>query len=346
MVKPVHTPEIFRKLVRLSLIMGLGLNLGACANVATHLPDVSQPALKAEQKVQEKLAFAEMDRLQARLTRVAAPILSENTQLCPKVRRDIGAHTHTLKSYPKALRDAAARERGATDTPTILYVVPGSGAQKAGLRPGDEILGPLGKPVSVTGKTIRNLLDGAERGPITLDMRRGDRQWTVSLTPQSICDYKINLTMRSTVNAYANGRGITLTSGMMNFTQSDAELGLVIAHELAHNTMGHVRKIVSNMILSGFARRYARPFESEADYVGLYYLTRAGYSPDNVEDIWKRMALIGPKSVARAKSHPTYPDRFLRLAAARDEIDTKLASDLPLIPNFKSGETPPSMSVP
>jgi len=43
---------------------------------------------------------------------------------------------------------------------------------------------------------------------------------------------------------------------------------------------------------------------------------------------------VNPKSVARAKSHPTFPDRFLRLAATREEIKTKQDANVPLLPNF------------
>ena len=102
--------------------------------------------------------------------------------------------------------------------------------------------------------------------------------------------------------------------------------------------MGHIRKIVGNIILTGGATRYTRPFESESDYVGLYYMVRAGFNPEGVEDVWRRLAITNPKSVARAKTHPTYPDRYLSIAATREEIKAKQAAGEPLIPNFKTDD--------
>ena len=131
-----------------------------------------------------------------------------------------------------------------------------------------------------------------------------------------------------------------MTSGMMDFTKSDNELALIVGHELAHNTMGHIRKSVTNYIVSLGGTRYTRPFESEADYVGLYYLTRAGYSPQGVESFWQRLSTVAPKSINRAKTHPTFPDRYLRIQAARDEILAKQNVGATLIPNFISEDDP------
>ena len=60
----------------------------------------------------------------------------------------------------------------------------------------------------------------------------------------------------------------------MEFVESDKELALIIGHELAHNTMGHIRKALGNYVVTLGGTRYTRPFESEADYVGLLYGAR------------------------------------------------------------------------
>jgi len=69
--------------------------LSGCASVSTQLPDITLPQLSEEQSKQEVLAFDEMDRLQQRLMRVALPIMKANTDLCPKIRQDIGAMMHS-----------------------------------------------------------------------------------------------------------------------------------------------------------------------------------------------------------------------------------------------------------
>ena len=218
----------------------------------------------------------------------------------------------------------------------ILYVVKGSPAQKAGLRAGDYIVSTVGKTVSPKHKLIQNQIE--ESG--TISVRRGDALKRFDITSETICDYNVILKQTPTINAYANGRSIVMTSGMMNFATKDEEIAYILGHELAHNAMGHIRKTVSNYILSLGAHRHTRPFESEADYVGLYYMARAGYALSNVEDIWRRLAVTNPKSAARAKTHPTYPDRYLSIEAARAEIKAKQGSGAPLIPNFKTRQSP------
>jgi len=308
--------------------------LSGCASVSTQLPDIALPQLSEEQSKQEVLAFDELDRLQRHLFQVAMPIMRANTDLCPKIREDIGAITHTVKSYPKALRPAARRELGASKYPSVRLVVKGSAAELAGIKMGDQFLDADGKVVSLLDKDVQTSLK--KKGNIRI--RRGGKDMSLAVTSETVCGYNIRLAQTSTINAYADGRNITMTAGMMNFVKNDDELALIIGHELAHNTMGHIRKIVSNIVLSLGGTRYTRPFESESDYVGMYYMVRAGYNPDDVEDVWRRLAITNPKSVARAKTHPTYPNRYLSIAATRKEIKTKQIAGVPLLPNFKTSD--------
>lgn len=324
--------DLQQSLMRVAYISVI-IALAGCASVQTQLPNISLPSLSNERLAQEGLAFQNIETLTERLMRVSAPIMKANMELCRKTRFDIGATTHNLRSYSKRMRPAAAREFGATEEMTIYNVRSGSPADKAGLRRGDILLSPTQKPMSVYSKRFQTVL---EESANALRVKRGDDVFTVSVEPEKICNYPVKLSQTSTINAYANGKTITMTAGMMNFVKDDNELALIIGHELGHNTMGHIRKIVTNMILSLGGTRYTRPFESEADYVGMYYMVRAGYNPSNVEDVWRRLAVSNPKSVARAKTHPTYPNRYLRIAAAREEMRTKKAAGQPLLPNFKT----------
>jgi len=76
-------------------------------------------------------------------------------------------------------------------------------------------------------------------------------------------------------------------------------------------------------------------FETEADYVGMYYLRRAGYDTSNVGYFWRRMAADGQGSIASARTHPSTSERFLAIDQIHLEIERKVQQGLPLVPNLK-----------
>ena len=306
--------------------------LNACAGLNTRLPDIAAPDLAAETQFQETQALNKIDANGAKYLNVGWPILKANAELCPKIRNSIGIRTHTLKAYSKRLRTSAGRVLGADETPRIFHVVKGSPADKAGLKRGDVILGNDGEPAKFGSESWKEDLANKQ-----IKIRRGTEEMSVNITPEMVCDYNLVLSNSSAINAFADGRNITMTTGMMDFVETDDELALIIGHELAHNTMGHIRKAITNYVITLGGTRYTRPFESEADYVGLYYLTRAGYSPDNVDNFWRRLGTVSHKSINRAKTHPTSPDRYLRIKAAREEIRAKQDAGVSLFPNFIAG---------
>jgi predicted Zn-dependent protease len=165
-------------------------------------------------------------------------------------------------------------------------------------------------------------------------------------------------------NAYADGKNIVVQKGMMDFFKSDEEVALVVSHELAHNSMKHIDAKKKNAMIGGifgllldvaaaaggvntngdFTRMasnagggaYSVEFEQEADYVGLYFMSIAGYKIDDAPNFWRRMATNNSASITMKSSHPTAPERFLALETTVKEIKGKIDNKQPLKPEMKN----------
>ncbi len=281
--------------------------LAGCATLNTTLPSAPPEQFQAESDIQHAAAYDKYMDSHERLIRISRPILAANAPLCDKTREDIGAVTMRLKGLPKALRPLAKARLGFVGKEPRVLLAGGSG-----LKIGAIIKGPNGKPISAYSEAL-------------------------DIPPyktQTVCDYPVRLKYSAAVNAYADGRHITVTTGLMEFA-SDEHIALIVGHELAHNTQGHIRKIIQNTILALGRGTFARQFESEADYVGLYYSARAGYAIDGAEQLWRKMGLRSVKSISVAKSHPVTPLRFIQLKAASAEIAAKRTAGEPLEPNYR-----------
>ena len=309
-------------LLRLIIILTVGLNLSACATLNTQLPAIDSYAIDTELNVQRKAALKKYVRQFRRLQDIARPILAKNVGMCSRLGGDIGAYTVSQKDLPKALRDKTS---GLPITsPAIIYIRDAPNAPSIS-RPskGSVILSANGKPM--TSGALK-----ADVKTITVRSAGKTRQVAVESTP--VCGYPARLKYSPEINAYANGREIIVTTGMMDFA-NDAQIAVIVGHELAHNTQGHIRKIIQNTILALGRGSFARKFESEADYLGLYYAARAGYALEQAPGFWRKLALTSVKSLEVPKSHPITPERFVRLRAAITEIDHKRARGVPLLPN-------------
>lgn len=153
-------------------------------------------------------------------------------------------------------------------------------------------------------------------------------------------------------------------SGILRVARTDEELAIVVGHELAHVTMGHLKKREQNKIAGTFgglvldvglamagvntggaftkgmgdagALAYATDFEREADYVGTYYASRAGYDPAAGMNFWRSLAQENPKQIFYAGQHPTSPERFLLIQRTTAEIAEKRRKRWPLVPEKKT----------
>ena len=332
--------------------------LAGCATSTAH-PTANEDLVRREQREQLRLAFqTQLDR-RTRLNGLAYPILRDNVDLCgDRVESIMGIYFDAASNMPKEARAAAARLFSMSEQwHTVLSVTPGSAADRAGLRAGDVILFIEGKrpPVSREHRRINLMLDAAlADGVARLRVLRQGRTLTVAVAPERVCAYPVLLVNDPGLNAYADGNNIYITSGMMRFAQSDLDLQTVIAHELAHNTEGHIDKKVANALLGGLigavvrvykgvdatdlgsrlgANAFSKELEREADYISLYMLERAGIDSSGAAAFWRRMAAEHSPSIRFARTHPTTAERFVNLETTYREIRAKQRTGAPLLPN-------------
>jgi len=150
--------------------------------------------------------------------------------------------------------------------------------------------------------------------------------------------WRVTLLRKNEANAYClPGGKIVVYTGILPLTRNDAGLATVLGHEVAHATAEHaaerierqhLTKVAAAIIAGGVAvtpGQYVRviallgvggaaaslPFsrsqESEADHIGLVYMARAGYDPDEAVAFWKRMlrASKGKEPPEFVSDHPS-----------------------------------------
>lgn len=161
-------------------------------------------------------------------------------------------------------------------------------------------------------------------------------------------NWEINLIQDDQVNAWAMPGGkIAFYTGIMPLCDSDDGIAVVMSHEIAHAIAGHGGERMSQGILAQFGSAvavevllaeqpqttknlaatalgigsqlgilaYSRLHESEADELGLYFMTMAGYDPYEGAKFWERMSALsgGAAPPKLLSTHPPNQERIANL---------------------------------
>jgi hypothetical protein len=343
------------------------LALASCAPTSNAPSVTNEEALK-EIRIQKQIAAREMMDQLARLYRVGAPIMEASAPLCgKKVWPHHGMMLESLSSVEEKHKDAMQNFYGVQNQLTAAYIVPGTPADGK-IMSGDLIRTVNGKTVPSGSKGKKFFLEEIWKPgrdltlPIVLGVERGRGKSLSEITiyPTPACASMLVLKEDDKVNAYADSEHITFTYGMMRLADNDDALAGVFGHELAHNARDHIEfKIINfavaqlagiiissttGMDLTGFisdigSRAFSQDFETEADYIGLYMIARAGYNLERAVDFERRLAAIHPDAIHLAGStHPSSAKRFISMTKTIAQIKDKRARGLPLLPEEKTGQ--------
>lgn len=161
--------------------------------------------------------------------------------------------------------------------------------------------------------------------------------------------WEFNLVNDNQANAFCMPGGkIVVYEGLMQLVTSEDELAVVVGHEVAHAVAKHSNERMSQQILAQYGAQilsaavseksaavqnmagqiyglgaqygmmlpFSRKHESEADYMGLIFMTIAGYNPDVAVGFWQKMS--GGQQVPEFMS--THPSDATRIKEIQKEL--------------------------
>lgn len=265
----------------------------------------------------------ELANLDQRLVRVGRRLAAGGAELCTGYVSNPGWTLADAEQYAPEHRDLATTALNLRRTPTIINVENGSAAAQAGARPGDALVAVNGQAVAAEPlrRASRNRLGEVERNvPVrAVRLLRNGGGVALTLQPERGCASHFLMGRAQGLRGVSSdGRQVGISAEMLDYVSGDDELALVLAHELAHNILGH-NKGVASFRASGEDRsgRSKKSREAEADRWALYLMARAGYDVSVAPGFWRRW---GPKTsfgIFNAGTHPGWRDRA---AAAEAEI--------------------------
>ena len=152
------------------------------------------------------------------------------------------------------------------------------------------------------------------------------------------------------INAFAMAGGkVGVFTGLFKIVHNDDQLASVLAHEIAHVAAKHVNErlsqdmaiqgggvivsgimsttgtgaLTSNAVLGAYgltgefgANSFDRKKEKEADHIGVIYMARAGYNPEEAPKVIENLEQASadkPTPPALLSTHPSYPERILQM---------------------------------
>lgn len=144
-------------------------------------------------------------------------------------------------------------------------------------------------------------------------------QKVVKVSDRKDLKYHFKVIESDQINAFATPGGyIYFYSGLLKLMDTEAELAAVTAHEISHVVARHgvkrMQQVIGLSILLDLAlgksskatqqavsigiglalQGYSRENESEADEVGVLYMSKAGYNPQGMVDMFEKLQKVSP----------------------------------------------------
>lgn len=260
---------------------------------------------------------AAMRRGDARLGAIGYRLLTANAALCREQAPGTGLILHALGQYPARERASLRAAFGFAAPVAVEAVVPGSPADLAGVRANDALVAVAARRLQGGGtgamdrEAALSAIGAAPAGsPLSLALLRAGVERQVVLAPAPSCRAAIEVVIGGGRSARTDGRLIQIGDGFLGY--ADAEVAVVVAHELAHIVLRH------HALLAGRKPDAAavRATEDAADALSVVLLYNAGYDPAAPARFWRAHGEAFEAGPLRHRRHASAGERAIALDRA------------------------------
>jgi len=131
-------------------------------------------------------------------------------------------------------------------------------------------------------------------------------------------EWEVNVVGERQINAFClPGGKIVVYTGILPVAQNDDQLATVLSHEIAHALAHHSNERVTRSQSGGvnvfLEKAFGRRQEAEADHIGVFLMTFAGYDPEEAVHFWLQMSQVnsgGAKLPEILSDHPSDEQRM------------------------------------
>lgn len=131
-------------------------------------------------------------------------------------------------------------------------------------------------------------------------------------------DWEANVIESRQINAFClPGGKIIVFTGILPVAENDDQLATVLSHEIAHALAHHSNERIalkeSGRVSVLTQKAFSRQQEAEADHIGVFLMTFAGYDPEEAIRFWVRMSQMnqGAQRIPEFLSdHPSDAERI------------------------------------
>ncbi len=295
-----------------------------CAALLIILPAFPVPAAARETGAGDSALSAALAALQlrdARVQRIGWQLISGNAAFCRHVRPATGLLLEDIAAFSEA--DAIRASLGLTGDIAVEAAAPGSPAGRANVPVHAQVLTldgavmadlpPPGKQRWLRLQKLNQAMDAglAKSGSVTLTWQYGKQApVTTKLVGVPACPTRFEV-ITASKQVSANGTRVAVGEAFIGFTYGDGLLAAAIAHEVAHNVLGHPAWLDAH----GRSQRNIRRTEREADRLMPWLLANAGYPPSDAEVFMRTWGPGHDGGLFRNRSHAGWDERADAIAA-------------------------------